>query len=89
LRELLHKTLVRSKHRHAKAISGLLALNETEFIFDYADARTRRYVSIRLNLCNFGIFGAAPQSTPLQVDVPIWIFKKQETRRKIKSFKNI
>jgi RNA polymerase sigma-70 factor, ECF subfamily len=38
LRERLQKALVGSKHRHAKAISGSLALNETEFIFDYADA---------------------------------------------------
>jgi RNA polymerase sigma-70 factor, ECF subfamily len=34
LRELLHNPLVGSKHRHAKANSGSLSLNETEFIFD-------------------------------------------------------
>lgn len=38
LRELLQKTLVRRKHRQAKASSGSPAFSETEFIFDYADA---------------------------------------------------
>jgi RNA polymerase sigma-70 factor (ECF subfamily) len=38
LRELLQRTPVPNKHPDAKAISGSLALNETEFIFDYADA---------------------------------------------------
>ena len=38
LRELLHKTLVRSKRQRAKEISASLEFNEAELIFDYADA---------------------------------------------------
>jgi RNA polymerase sigma-70 factor, ECF subfamily len=38
LRELLQKALGGGNRRNAKATSRSLALNETEFIFDYADA---------------------------------------------------